>query len=867
MAGDKSVILSVLGNNTKAKESIAQVSEDYKGLKEETEKPLEIGGSTKESQEQVDQLSEALEKYKVQAKEAVDAQAQLTKVQQDSKASDSELAAAQDRVTESAKAMKDATLELGKAELASSDEAKVAGARSTELAAKNDLAAASAKESSGHWGLLAAGLVVAGGVMVDMAAKFQEANTHLVTDAGESAGAMGKVAKGMLAISASTGTSAETVSQAMFTVESAGFHYANGGLTVMKAVAQGAKATGSNLGDMANAVTSALNAYGLKASSAGEVTSQLIATVSAGKMHMQDLATSISNVLPVASAAGISLGQVGGALATMTSMGMSADQASQNLANAIRNLIHPNAVASAEMQRLGLNVIDVEKHVGQRGLTGTLDMLTEAILRNTHGGSVIAGTYAHMSSETKGYAEAILNGSITTGELTKATKTLTPEQATLLAHFHSLAVSATGIKQTYAGALAAMTGGATGLNVALLLTGKHMGTFKGNVDSVTKAGKSNKALADDWAMSQANLSTQIDIAKTSVEDLGITVGMKLLPPITALIKPIASFVSFLVQMPGFAPVLITLAAVFVTLWTAVKLGTGAKEMFHGIEGAIKAFRGALMGATEAEGEATVAQEGLNLAFLASPITWIIIGIVALVVVFYELWKHVKGFRDFWKDAWHDISVAFDATRHFIAHAVDDIIHGFELFQHEISHVFDDVRHDLAQWVGDVVHFGGMVLTWFETLPKHIWHYLGDFGTLLISAGESLIHGLIGGVENEAGRLWGLIGSIGKKISHVFSDVLSIFSPSRVFMEHGKNIVLGLVAGINGYAHLADTSVSSLAQRAINASSGRFSATGSGSSGSQLTAQWVGGNGADQEFITWLKKNIRIRGGNPAVLGR
>jgi hypothetical protein len=38
-------------------------------------------------------------------------------------------------------------------------------------------------------------------------------------------------------------------------------------------------------------------------------------------------------------------------------------------------------------------------------------------------------------------------------------------------------------------------------------------------------------------------------------------------------------------------------------------------------------------------------------------------------------------------------------------------------------------------------------------------------------------------------------------------------------------------------------------------------------GAAMEVEWVGGPAGDQEFITWLKKNIRIRGGDPSVLGR
>jgi hypothetical protein len=35
----------------------------------------------------------------------------------------------------------------------------------------------------------------------------------------------------------------------------------------------------------------------------------------------------------------------------------------------------------------------------------------------------------------------------------------------------------------------------------------------------------------------------------------------------------------------------------------------------------------------------------------------------------------------------------------------------------------------------------------------------------------------------------------------------------------------------------------------------------------LKIEWVGGAGADREFLTWLKRQIRIHGGDPGVLGR
>lgn len=59
--------------------------------------------------------------------------------------------------------------------------------------------------------------------------------------------------------------------------------------------------------------------------------------------------------------------------------------------------------------------------------------------------------------------------------------------------------------------------------------------------------------------------------------------------------------------------------------------------------------------------AKTAMMGLNLTFLASPITWVIIGIVALVAAFVILWKKSEAFRNFWKGAWAGIRAAAEAV--------------------------------------------------------------------------------------------------------------------------------------------------------------------------------------------------------------
>lgn len=70
---------------------------------------------------------------------------------------------------------------------------------------------------------------------------------------------------------------------------------------------------------------------------------------------------------------------------------------------------------------------------------------------------------------------------------------------------------------------------------------------------------------------------------------------------------------------------------------------------------------------------TAAQWALNAAMLASPTTWIIIGIVALIAVFVLLWNNCDGFRNFFIMMWDGIVKAALGAGDIIKGVVNGII--------------------------------------------------------------------------------------------------------------------------------------------------------------------------------------------------
>ena len=103
---------------------------------------------------------------------------------------------------------------------------------------------------------------------VKMASDFQAKTNVLMTAAGEVPAAMSKVRAGILQISSSTGTSWEQITEGMYDAEKAGFNYANGGLKIVQAAAQGAREENAPLADVVGAVTTVMKNYHLPASQA-----------------------------------------------------------------------------------------------------------------------------------------------------------------------------------------------------------------------------------------------------------------------------------------------------------------------------------------------------------------------------------------------------------------------------------------------------------------------------------------------------------------------------------------------------------------------------------------------------------------------
>ena len=565
-------------------------------------------------------LAEANERVASAEKLNADATAEASAAQarQDALASSDDVAAAASSLTAAEKGAASASKDLSaaqsqqaavqKAVAMSSDKAKAAAlaqSAADKEAAENSKALSGAVGGIGKVaGITAIGMGLLGAVAVKAAGNFQSLTAHLVTDAGESASNLGMIRAGILSISSATGTSATDITNAMYHIESAGIHGA-AGLAVAKVAAEGAKVGGADLDTVSKTLVGTLNSYGMTSKNsavqtqyATQMMNMLVATVGSGDMRMQDLASSLGSVTPLASAAGLSFAQVGGAVATMTSQNMTAQRATQDLDNLLRNIVKPSKDASTEMRYLGISANQVSTSLKGQGLTGVMNEFTTAILKNTQGGMVSLGFYKQMTPATQALAQGILAGKVSTLDLTNAMKSMTPQQAQIITQFKAAAVSATGLKQTYTGALATLTGGATGLNTSLMLTGKNAGVFAGNVAKIAAEGKKAGTSVDNWSTIQGTFNQKVDVAKTAVENTGIAIGSALLPAAATLFSVISKIVVPVAEWTAkhktlTAVLFVGVTALAATVAVLVLVGKTFKAVSSGINEVKKAYNGAV----------------------------------------------------------------------------------------------------------------------------------------------------------------------------------------------------------------------------------------------------------------------------------
>lgn len=774
-----------------------------------------------------------------------------------------ELAAASDKLTAANKAAAMATAELRVAQEAQIAVEQAATGVTAELAAAEEAAATA---STGIVGMVAAAGVAmagAGALATKAAGDFQSAMVHLTTDAGESTKNLGMVSDAMLQIAQDTGTSTTDMALGMYHVESAGFHGAEG-INMMRIAAEGAKVGNAELDTVTKTLAGTMDSYKEKNYTAVQMMNMMIETTAAGDLRMQNLASSLGNVTPIAASAGIGFEQVGGAIATMTAQNMSAAQSTQNLAHLISSLSKPNNVQIEEMRQMGVDSNDLSQNLGQRGLTGTLDILMEAIARHTQGGQVFIDSMRDseaasrdadkmlslMAPNIRKLSEDLMNGKTSVGDYTKAIKDLGPqgfEQGkqflTLnerMGAFNKLLSSGKPEAETFNAALANMTGGQVSLRTALMLSANGGEYFHQAVEKIGDASKETGNEVKNWDTIQGTFNQKLSEMKSSFEVLGIKIGTMLLPYIQKLVDVFAKVGDWMMKnKPLVEGVAIALGVTLVTALTVVAAVAAAVVGALALVGGI--FYAVWEGAKYLWKGLVYAWEGISAAavglwhMLQSAWDAIVDGVTTAWNWVANITSKVWGaIYDFFAKWWPLLLLIFEPPIALIIglwnHLHDQIMSVVHFVWDHVYSFLSGTWNQIVRVAKDVwgVLYDYLIHPFWEALKylngisndiqnavkglindvlSWVWNKIKDF----YNFGQNLVQGIIDGVNNKASSLFHALGDLAESALKFAKNVIGVKSPSRRFADEvGKMIPLGIAVGVQENGNKARDAVGDLA---------------------------------------------------------
>jgi len=163
--------------------------------------------------------------------------------------------------------------------------------------------------------------------------------------------------------------------EASYDVASAGFSKTAELTDVLTASQLGATGGFSDLGTVADATTSVLNAYGLSSEKAAKIVDGFVQTQNDGKIIVEQYAQQIGRLAPVAAGAGVGIDELNAAISSVTATGVPVESTFAGLRMVIASIQKPSAEASKAAEKLGVDFSATA--LKTKGLGGVLSELIE----------------------------------------------------------------------------------------------------------------------------------------------------------------------------------------------------------------------------------------------------------------------------------------------------------------------------------------------------------------------------------------------------------------------------------------------------------------------------------------------------------
>ena len=155
-------------------------------------------------------------------------------------------------------------------------------------------------------------------------------------------------------LSSSIPQSAQQLAAGLYDAIGSGITDVAEAMQVLEVAAKAGQAGATSTAVAMDALTSAINAYGMEASDAGQLADVMFRAMDKGKLTFEEIAGNLGQVISTAAVAGVQFEEIAAAFATLTKGGVGAAEAATAVNQAILTIIQPSEQAAAYAEQLGI---------------------------------------------------------------------------------------------------------------------------------------------------------------------------------------------------------------------------------------------------------------------------------------------------------------------------------------------------------------------------------------------------------------------------------------------------------------------------------------------------------------------------------
>lgn len=198
-----------------------------------------------------------------------------------------------------------------------------------------------------------------------------------------------------------------------------------------------------------------------------------------------------------------------------------------------------------------------------------------------------------------------------------------------------------------------------------------------------------------------------------------------------------------------------------------------------------AFAAAIYVINAATAAWAVVQGVLNLAFLANPITWIILGVVALIAVIVLIATKTTWFQTAWKYTWNAIKAAFHAV-------IDFFVSYFKFWWGVYSKIFGFIKNTAVSVWRSIKSAFKTAVDWIQTKWTLFGKIFGIVRDKIVGKLSGMWSGLWGGFKSVVNKIIGAwnnlsFGIPGFSFAGMSFGGMSIGTPNIPYLAKGGNI--------------------------------------------------------------------------------